>query len=130
VVKYVLLRLDESLAGRDAGASYSHRVISIEHVLPQNPPAGSNWREIFSDDERALWTHRIGNLVLLNRVKNSEASNREFEVKRDKYFRSKNEVAVFPLTVQVLNTDAWTPAILEQRQAQHLDALREIWALN
>jgi hypothetical protein len=34
--KYVLLRLDELLA-RGQGVTYDHPLITVEHVLPQNP---------------------------------------------------------------------------------------------
>lgn len=42
VRRYVLLRLDSILA-QDPGASYDHRVVTVEHVLPQNPTADSRW---------------------------------------------------------------------------------------
>ena len=35
---------------------------------------------------REKYTHRIGNLVLLPRRKNSEAQNYDFDVKKQKYF--------------------------------------------
>ena len=42
--KYVLLCLDSILAD-DPGVSYDHKIISIEHMLPQNPKEGSQWLE-------------------------------------------------------------------------------------
>ena len=50
VGKPLLLRLDSALA--DAGAAYSHPIITIEHVLPQNPAQGSEWETNFSEDDR------------------------------------------------------------------------------
>lgn len=103
VRKYVLLRLDSVIAD-DPGAAYKHKIITVEHVLPQNPKSDSQWVTDFSDDERLHWTHRLGNLVLLNRTKNSQAQNYDFAVKKEKYFKSRG-APLFGLTVQVLNHD-------------------------
>ncbi len=128
VRKYVLLRLDEVLA-KNPGVSYDHPLITVEHVLPQNPQADSVWTQTFTDEERLRWTHRLGNLVLLNRAKNSEAQNFDFEKKKSKYFSGLNGVATFALTSQVLSHHEWTPAILETRQDELMEALRTEWAL-
>lgn len=69
---YVLLRLDELLANQP-GVSYEHRIVTVEHVLPQQPKKGSQWLVDFDDQDREYWTHRLANLVLLNRRKNSSA---------------------------------------------------------
>lgn len=74
VRKYVLLRLD-SLIAANPGASYAHKIITVEHVLPQSPKHDSQWVKNFTEDQRLYWTHRLGNLLLLNRTKNSEAQN-------------------------------------------------------
>ncbi len=128
VRKYVLLRLDEALAN-NPGVSYDHPLITVEHVLPQNPQAGSVWTQTFTDEQRLRWTHRLGNLVLLNRAKNSEAQNYDFEKKKSKYFNGANGVATFALTSQVLSHSEWTPALLEVRQTELLKALQTEWDL-
>lgn len=124
---YVLLRLDSALSS--GGASYEHPLITVEHVLPQFPAVGSIWRTWFSDAEREYWTHRLANLVLLTRRKNSEASNYDFELKKHKYFATKSGVSPFALTTQVLGEDEWTPALLEKRQAALVSALAALWRL-
>ncbi|MDQ0212150.1 DUF262 domain-containing protein [Arthrobacter bambusae] len=129
VVKYVLLRLDETLTG-NSGVTYEHPIITVEHVLPQNPHESSEWRSAFTDEERLVWTHRLANLVLLNRRKNAEASNREFDHKKSRYFSGPNGSAPFTLTIQVNGTSEWTPAILEVRQQQLMDRLANLWSLS
>lgn len=129
VVKYVLLRLDETLTG-NAGVTYEHPIITVEHVLPQNPRASSEWREAFTDEERLVWTHRLANLVLLNRRKNAEASNREFDHKKSRYFSGPNGSAPFTLTIQVNGTAEWNPEILEDRQQNLMDNLTTLWSLS
>ncbi|WP_165241543.1 DUF262 domain-containing protein [Corynebacterium lizhenjunii] len=128
VYKYVLLRLDSVLADTP-GASYDHRIISVEHVLPQSIAPDSQWAKDFTPEEATTWTHRLGNLLLLNRRKNSSASNYDFDVKKEKYFRSGNGVAVFALTTQVLAEDVWTPEVIKRRQARLLTILTEEWQL-
>ena len=124
----LLLRLDSLVA--DAGAQYDHQVISIEHVLPQNPSDDSEWLEWFSSNEqRELWTHRIANLVLLSRRKNTRASNYEFDRKKNEYF-VKGGAAPFALTTQVLRMAEWTPEILEVRQAELVGLLASEWRLS
>jgi len=123
----VLLRLDSLMA--DVGVKYERKVISIEHVLPQNPPANSQWIEWFNDeDERQKWTQRLGNLVLLSRKKNTAAGNREFANKRDTYFKS-GGMPTFPLTIDVLNEKRWTLEDLMRRHKKLKDMLIKHWRL-
>ncbi len=123
----LLLRLDGLVA--EAGADYNYATISIEHVLPQNPAAESQWRSWFTDDaERAQWTHRLANLALLSRRKNSSASNWEFERKKNEYFL-RGGVSPFALTTQVVKEAEWTPAVLEIRQHELVEKLKAEWRL-
>jgi hypothetical protein len=128
VRKYVLLRLDDLLA-KQPGVSYQHKMITVEHVLPQNPKDNSVWKRDFTDEQRLEWTHRLGNLVLLNRAKNSEAQNYDFAKKKASYFTSANGTAVFALTTQVLTHDEWTPAVVEARHENLLAVLHKEWEL-
>lgn len=42
-----------------------------------------------TDAERAEWTDKDGNLVLISRRKNTSQGNLDFEKKKTKYFRKK-----------------------------------------
>lgn len=126
---YVLLRLDELIANQP-GVSYEHRIVTVEHVLPQQPKKGSQWLADFSEDDREYWTHRLANLVLLNRRKNSSAQRFDFAKKKQQYFSGRNGVATFALTLQVLKKDSWTPAVLKARQRSLLKRLSDEWELN
>lgn len=129
VRKYVLLRLDELLAAED-GPVFQHKLITIEHVLPQKPEPGSEWCETFTPAQRGEWTHRLANLVLLNRTKNPQAARFGFGTKKEKYFSGPNGVTTFALTVQVLGTDHWTPDTLKDRQTDLLNRLIAEWELD
>jgi Protein of unknown function DUF262/Protein of unknown function (DUF1524) len=125
--RYVLLRLDAALSG--AGVTYEHPIISIEHVLPQRPQANSEWLKWFPDPQREAWTHRLGNLVLLAKTKNSAARNFDFTHKKSVYFQGKGGVSPFAITTRVLSESVWTPEVLATRQASHLQVLKDVWSL-
>lgn len=124
---YVLLRLDEALS--TGAATYDYKTITVEHVLPQTPAGGSAWKQEFDDDAHARWVHRLGNLVLLNRRKNSAAQNFEFDTKKAKYFTGRTGVSPFSLTTQVLSESTWTKATVERRQRDALAKLTALWRL-
>lgn len=127
VPRPLLLRLDSLVA--DAGASYDYSIITVEHVLPQNPAENSAWLRLFPDEQtRANWTHRLANLVLLSHRKNTRASNWDFERKKTEYFQ-RGGVTPFALTTQVANEPVWSPEVLERRQADLVDRLVAEWCL-
>ncbi len=125
----VLLRLDSSLS--DGTAIYDLPRISIEHVMPQNLPQGSQWQTWCPDqDLHQEWVHRLGNLALLSRNKNSAAKNYDFEKKKYSYFSQNNESTPFILTNQIIEKDSWTLDIIQTRQVKLFEKLCEIWHLN
>lgn len=104
--------------------------VSLEHVLPQNPPDGSDWIKWFPDeDERDGWTHRLANLVPLDRNKNSSASNYDFAKKKDAYFKGKGKASPFVLTQEVRAENEWTPTLLAERQKRLVGVLAKHWDL-
>lgn len=125
---YLILRLDSFVS--DGAAAYDSKVLTIEHVLPQTVASGSEWEKQWPDpDERSLWLHKIGNLLPLTKRHNSQAQNYEFEVKKEKYFKSKAGTTSFALASQVLSYPEWTPAVVAQRQRELIAVYRENWDL-
>jgi hypothetical protein len=125
---YVLKRLDSSLAGTEA--VYERRALTVEHVLPRTPLPDSEWMRWFPDfEERARCVHRLGNLVLLSRAKNAQASNFEFARKTKTYFATPNGISPYAITTQVLQEAEWTPAVVERRQRELLGRLKQLWRL-
>lgn len=126
--KYVLLRLEEDYS--NIHTPYAYKDISVEHVLPQHPKVGSRWLTDFPDKVvRDQYVHRLGNLVLLTQKKNSAAQNYDFKDKVDRYFK-KGNIDLFALTFQVINTTTWTPSVVEQRQKELVNKLKDFWHLN
>ena len=122
----LLLRLDSLLA--EAGANYNHKVITVEHVLPQNPDKDSVWTSQFSQEDREEWTHRLANLVLLSRRKNSQANNREFEHKKATYFMGQS--STFAITSKVILENDWSVDVLKRRQKELIDIFESEWRLS
>lgn len=123
----ILLRLDALMSG--GGAQYDYETVTVEHVLPQTPQPDSRWLAWFPEAAtRSSLVHKLGNLALLTRKKNSAASNFDFDKKKSAYF-SRNGISPFVLTTQVLSHDEWTPAVIETRQQELLDRLESHWRL-
>lgn len=120
----VLLRLNDFL---DEGiAKYEHSYITVEHVLPQTP--AKEWLEDFPDqEERWGLVHRLGNLCLLSRRKNSKANNRPFTEKKKGYFAKGG--SAFVLTLDVIQEEEWTPQVIRDRQERLLKVLVDGWRL-
>ena len=123
----LVLRL-ESLV-RAPGVQLQNAV-SLEHVLPQNPSDGSDWVKWFPKEaEREGWTHRLANLVPLDRNKNSSASNYDFAKKKDVYFKGKGTASPFVLTQEVRSENVWKPMLLAKRQERLVGVLTDHWNL-
>ncbi|RNB72420.1 DUF262 domain-containing protein [Brevibacillus panacihumi] len=124
--RYILLKLDSLLT--NGQPYYDHSVITVEHVLPQNPNKDSEWKKQFDNPED--YVHKLGNLVLLTRSKNSQARNYDFTKKKTSYFQSSKGVSSFALTTQILQESEWTPAVLLKRQAKLIQLLKDAWKLD
>ena len=111
--KYILLKLEYiKLAENQEFANFNK--ISIEHVLPQNPSDNSQWLIDFNEEDREKLTHKLGNLVLLSRIKNSQLNNKDFQIKKERYFKSSNQT--FPNINSVLLKSKWGKEEISRRQ--------------
>lgn len=120
--KYILLKLE--YLNKDHSSQFNKfDYISVEHILPQNPNASSKWMTLFSEIDHEELVHKMGNLVLLSRKKNSSLGNKDFEIKKDKYFSG--NIDSFPNSLKVMRYDSWTKARILNRQEQLLEQLNE-----
>ncbi|MCY4303248.1 MAG: DUF262 domain-containing HNH endonuclease family protein [Aestuariivita sp.] len=127
VVKPILLRLDQ--ASTDASAHYNYQTISVEHVCPQTIKKQSQWQDWFpTEEDHKQWVHSLGNLVLLDRRKNSAAQNYEFDLKKKKYFVPGNS-SPFTLTKEIDAYKTWKPVDIENRRYELLKRLAKTWDL-
>jgi hypothetical protein len=125
----LVLRLEALVSDGSKKQAFNH--LSLEHVLPQTPPAVSDWVKWFpNEDERDSWTHRLANLVPLHVRKNPAASNYDFATKKNVYFKGKGTASPFILTQEVRSEDTWTPAMLHDRQKRLVDVLKAHWDID
>ena len=96
---------------------------SIEHVYPQRPKANSKWRKDFASANSQEWLHKLANLVLLSRRKNSKLNNKDFAVKKKTYFQS--SINIFPNVNKVMQYKSWNPRILKKRQMELVELLMQ-----
>jgi Protein of unknown function (DUF1524) len=95
--------------------------LSVEHILPQMPAPMSHWVKTFGEAERKQWLHKLGNLMLLSRRKNTSLGNLDFIEKKRKYFEK--NVETLPNFVRVLNLPEFTPTTVKARHAELLAKL-------
>ncbi len=85
------------------------------------------WKKKFSGDLHDRYVYRLGNLVLLSRQKNQDANNYEFAKKKSVYFSNAQGASPFALTSQVINTQEWTPEVVQRRQRELVNKLANHW---
>lgn len=116
--RYILLKLDMLFGNKNTKLSFNRSISSIEHLVPRKPI------EELSDAEKIIheeWVHRIGNLVLLDRKKNSSLSNQNFSRKREK-FHGSFETRPYTNSIFMNNYD-WTTSDIQKQQEKIIDLL-------
>ena len=108
----------------------SFNQISIEHILPQTPDVKSQWNNDFSEQEKLNFTHKIGNLIIIGRRKNSSLGNLDYLQKRNKYF-DKN-IGSFARSLNIYNkyTNQWTPVEYNENQKQAINDIKLVFGIN
>jgi uncharacterized protein with ParB-like and HNH nuclease domain len=119
--RYILLKY-EYLESDNTVHLADYKTISVEHILPQTPSPTSKWVEDFDTEQRQFWTHKLANLVLISKRKNSSLSNLDFERKREKYLQKRIDVFTGS-KIFILTADKWTHEVLAARQEKMLDLL-------
>lgn len=96
---------------------------TIEHILPQNPNPSSQWCQDFTPQQMSDWKHKLGNLILLDRKKNTTLSNYDYSIKYNKYFT--NHINLYPLSVHIMGTypNTWTVNELMQNHDNMINLL-------
>jgi uncharacterized protein with ParB-like and HNH nuclease domain len=120
--RYILYKLDYIYANNSSQKT-SIKNMSVEHLLPRTPKDNSQWKKDFTDIERATWTNKLGNLVMISRRKNSSQGRLDYDLKRDKYF--KNNIEIFPNSIRIWqNYPTWTMTDLKNNHDKVLNDLK------
>jgi len=124
--RYLLLKLDYYYQNHDQKMHFE--TLSVEHILPQNPTENSQWVKEFNTELRDEWTHKLGNLVLITRRKNTSQGRLDFTEKVKKYFEK--NIDTCPNSLRVLKKyDQWTLAELKENHSTILNKIKEQYGI-
>ena len=99
--------------------------VDLEHVLPRNP--APPWKEIFPEHENYI--SRLGNMMLVPKKLNKEASNKPFQEKKKIYLRNKAGTA--KLTEHVCTKyDVWDANAINEFQKFLAEQALKIWSID
>jgi uncharacterized protein DUF1524 len=93
----------------------------MERGQYQNP--GPEWAE-FDEDSAAVYTKRIGNMVLLPAKSNALLGNADFKTKAEVFSE-----APYETTRQVATVEKWDPETIIRRQVILSDIALRTWPL-
>lgn len=120
--KYILLKLDYLFHNHDQKMHFE--TLSVEHILPQSPDVNSQWMKDFTLEQREEWTHKLGNIVLITRRKNSEQGRMDYCEKVKKYF--KNNIDTCPNSIRILNKySKWTINEMQENHCELINIIRK-----
>jgi hypothetical protein len=132
--RYLLWRYEESLAQK-VGAEVNKELRAaiwearsaaetIEHIFPQNPEVGGPWDgKLNSGETPERQIHRVGNLLLLPKALNSEATRKSFANKKSAYAKSEG----LRIVKEVTEKADWTQAEIEEREARIVEWAKTAW---
>jgi hypothetical protein len=125
--KLLLLRLNDEIAGGLQGLDPED--YNVEHILPKNPPAASEWQRLFAQpDLRDRSIQALGNLTLVTKSQNDRASNKDFAGKKAIYFESRTPPLA--LTLPLAEATEWGPDQLEARTQLLMGYLKQMWQID
>lgn len=123
---YLLLILDYKFQNHDQKMHFE--TLSVEHILPQNPEATSQWCNNFTETDRSTWTDKLANLVLITRRKNTSQGRLDYDEKKAKYFQK--NIDTCPNSLRLLHDfSTWTLKDIQRNEAVVMGKLEEFFGL-
>jgi Protein of unknown function (DUF1524) len=96
------------------------KAINTEHILPITP--GPDWH--VDPDVAATYHKRLGNMVLLEAMKNTKIGNKSFYEKRQAF-----EESPYITTQEVLKYTDWGPEEIRKRQERLAVLAPKVWPI-
>lgn len=127
--KYMMYKRELFLAGKNKIASKTWKEIwltsdtdSIEHILPQSSHYAVDERK--KEKRSKIYKHRLGNLLILDKDKNSSLSAKDPVVKKDSY----NDLFIEKEVAKMIQeSNKWTKQMVENREKVLSDWILEQW---
>ena len=127
--RYILRKIDFLLdAPLYSERRNSYGTMSVEHILPQNPKDASQWIQDFTDEQREEWTHKLGNLVLISRRKNTGQGRLDFADKKTKYFT--NSIESFPNSLRIMQKSTWSPYDIVANHKELINLIKQHYGIS
>ena len=123
--RYILLLLNYLYHSHEQPFN-TPKVISVDHILPQNPKSDSQWVQDFDNEQREKWTNKLGNLIILSRRKNSSLGNLDFIQKQQKYFKGNVELG---RSANIMACKTWKIDDVQNNHNETLDKLKEYFGI-
>lgn len=129
VCKLLLMRISDHISG-DVSL-LDPKGLSVEHVLPNRPPASSGWRELYPEPEvREAATQCLGNYTLIPEKLNDRLRNRDLVEKQKQIARHFGEDPMLAIVADVAAAPVWDLKTVAERELRFLQALGEIIGLD
>ncbi len=89
---------------------------TIEHILPQNPPPGSDWFDLFADQVTVRRSRNLlGNLVLIPGALNASMDNSSYAEKRALAVASLRARKGYSIARDAFDEPVWDQAAIDRR---------------
>ena len=111
ISRYILCKIEEQVIPKSATLNWDD--LTLEHILSQGLP----W------DGKDQYINRLGNLTLLSGLLNKDASNKEFETKKEDYKKEKR----IQITKDLVKYLDFTKETILKRQKQFAKIASKIW---
>lgn len=117
IAKYILCKLEKF----EYGLTVDRDETTLGHILPDNPDESWEW----DDSAIQQYKYRLGNMVLLEKGKNSDLGNASYLEKKDVYSKSS-----IPSTKKIGDTvNEWSESIITTRQQKMAKIAKGIWQI-
>lgn len=117
IARYLLRAVETKIETTQEVSTAGPDRVHVEHIYPQSPEASDRW----IDHDK--YVGRLGNLTLLDRHLNEKIKNGKFSLKKDQAYKDSR----LEITRALLNFAEWTPATVEERQANLCELAQSIW---
>ena len=122
VMRFILFQLEEHLSSNAFEIESSR--YTIEHILPENP-SDDDWGQ-FSEQQQEGFTHRLGNMTILEANYNRDLGRSGYDKKRLAY-----EKSCFAITRNLADQyDQWTMEKIRANQRWMAKQATSIWRVN
>lgn len=123
--RYLLLKMDLLMGNAATILQYNKDSSSIEHLMPQKIE-DTEWK--IDPTKHKEWVHRLGNLSLIDKNKNSSLSNKLFNDKKVKY-QGAIETRANTNFIFITNPD-WNIDAIETNHKRSINILKQYYEGN